>query len=348
MRCPKCGYISFDQEDACSKCNSDLGEINSILSGTAVRVQQPSFLGSVLRQGSRDEIVTEEELEIDLADVTTEPEVEVELAEEEAIPMVDLSPFGQQQQDAEGEEEVGIDFSLPEDETDISSKKVLEEDEAEPVSDIEGTINFTFDEDSVAPEATVAPEEDTADFDFALGEKLDKVAESVTKGGLELEEKSSDEIMESEQSLPALDMETGEYSEPTGETLELESALPDIELESLAEESVAESSETMGKNHGLDLDIDVNLEEDEPQEEDLVFNLEDIDMSDLVIDSSKQGEEEGDYQEDLALDLEDFLDPASSKNPGIPMDLSMEDMDFVNAYGDNKDKKTLGLPDIEL
>jgi hypothetical protein len=44
MRCPKCGYISFDHVDSCLKCNKDISKVSSAVEGTTYNVAAPSFL----------------------------------------------------------------------------------------------------------------------------------------------------------------------------------------------------------------------------------------------------------------------------------------------------------------
>jgi len=44
MRCPKCGYISFDHVDTCLKCNKDISKTASVVEGTTFNVAAPSFL----------------------------------------------------------------------------------------------------------------------------------------------------------------------------------------------------------------------------------------------------------------------------------------------------------------
>ena len=48
MRCPKCGYISFDRQRSCGKCNNDLTAVAGQLQGTAGMAAAPFFLGPVL------------------------------------------------------------------------------------------------------------------------------------------------------------------------------------------------------------------------------------------------------------------------------------------------------------
>lgn len=44
MRCPKCGYISFDHLETCNKCGKSIGEIVTELNGTVYDALAPSFL----------------------------------------------------------------------------------------------------------------------------------------------------------------------------------------------------------------------------------------------------------------------------------------------------------------
>lgn len=51
MRCPKCGYISFDRVERCSKCAHDLMAVAAQLRGPMARVAAPMFLGGLGRAG---------------------------------------------------------------------------------------------------------------------------------------------------------------------------------------------------------------------------------------------------------------------------------------------------------
>ena len=44
MRCPKCGYISFDLVDECSKCKKNIKSASEELQGSVLKVPAPSFL----------------------------------------------------------------------------------------------------------------------------------------------------------------------------------------------------------------------------------------------------------------------------------------------------------------
>ena len=55
MRCPKCGYISFDRVERCGKCAHDLLAVAAQLRGPMAKVSAPMFLGGLLRAGGASE-----------------------------------------------------------------------------------------------------------------------------------------------------------------------------------------------------------------------------------------------------------------------------------------------------
>lgn len=57
MRCPKCGYISFDRQRSCGKCSNDLTAVSELLQGTAGKATAPFFLGAIL--GKQDPYAAE-------------------------------------------------------------------------------------------------------------------------------------------------------------------------------------------------------------------------------------------------------------------------------------------------
>ncbi len=79
MRCPKCGYISFDHLESCKKCNKQVSDYSSEINGTTYDMESPSFLQFV---------VTEEE------DAFEEQPVEaIEEFIEEADGVIELADF---------------------------------------------------------------------------------------------------------------------------------------------------------------------------------------------------------------------------------------------------------------
>lgn len=327
MRCPKCGYISFDQEDTCGKCSASLAEISGRLAGTGVRVRESFFLASVTGLAAHQGPAEEVEFDLAVVDERPEADVEIETAEyDEGIPMVDLSAFAQEEAPEEAAAEEGIIFAPP------------EEQEAETaglevgMAAEQGTIDFTFEEEPL-PETALQFEEE-AEVDLTLAE-LPGEAEEAQQGGIGFEPAAEEEA------LPELDLHMADEAGEGGRDFD-EGLLPDLEEQMSAEEPGAAAP----AGSGLDLDIDVDME-DEPSEEELVFNLEDIDMSDLVIDESGAAKEKAARPEDTTLDLEDFLNEGKGDDGGIPMDLTMEDIDLGDDNDkDEPDKKSGNPPDI--
>jgi len=85
MRCPKCGYISFDRQKVCGKCSYDLTTLTEQLQGTASKAATPFFLGAVLgkQQPSESEsapaLQEDEALDLDDLDAKAPPAAEDEL-----------------------------------------------------------------------------------------------------------------------------------------------------------------------------------------------------------------------------------------------------------------------------
>ncbi len=96
MRCPKCGFISFDHLERCKKCGKDIAEAAADLEGTVFSTSAPSFLRFDTSEGPVEEgsVATEavapeggleldeefEEIEVE-GEVTLDDEVELVLGD---------------------------------------------------------------------------------------------------------------------------------------------------------------------------------------------------------------------------------------------------------------------------
>lgn len=60
MKCPKCGYFSFDYLTECGKCGVGLGEVKEKLGLVAIKPSVPFFLGSLLKDGTPPEGVADD------------------------------------------------------------------------------------------------------------------------------------------------------------------------------------------------------------------------------------------------------------------------------------------------
>lgn len=150
MRCPKCGYISFDRQRTCGKCSNSLTALAEQINGTTSKAAAPFFLGGVLgRQESADaepdydsdeeETLSLDELEDDIQqtdedelDFAGAPLDEDELEDQplpslglEDIDMSDLMP--PQEEEAEDEEEPVL--SLGDEPEEASAPPVQDEED---------------------------------------------------------------------------------------------------------------------------------------------------------------------------------------------------------------------------
>ena len=55
MRCPKCGYISFDHMETCLKCKKDISD-SAEVEGTTYHAASPSFLRVPDKKASEPDI----------------------------------------------------------------------------------------------------------------------------------------------------------------------------------------------------------------------------------------------------------------------------------------------------
>lgn len=90
MRCPKCGYISFDHLEVCLKCKKNIEASSSSLNGFVLNVRAPSFLDLQLQQDDKspeeielgeDAIFLDEEFVDEDLDILVEGEDSDEMAE---------------------------------------------------------------------------------------------------------------------------------------------------------------------------------------------------------------------------------------------------------------------------
>lgn len=161
MRCPKCGYISFDHIDTCLKCKKPIPEGASQTVGTTYNVEAPSFL-KIQSSGNQTSSLMEQH--DDFGDVDDEhdvvdPDLEILLDEEtdEEDGEIEFNgryeEVGGELQITTDDEEDEIDFQLDaeedEGEIDLGQFGDFEEEEAEELEEAdtmeeEGEIEITM------------------------------------------------------------------------------------------------------------------------------------------------------------------------------------------------------------
>jgi len=126
MRCPKCGFISFDHLTSCVKCGKDIAEVASELQGTSINVETPMFLSGALAAYA-DRATSFEDHAMDVeADEGIDFSMEDEEVEEEAVEMAEA----QEDVDFSIEEERESDISLAEAEAEEAASTPAETPEA--------------------------------------------------------------------------------------------------------------------------------------------------------------------------------------------------------------------------
>ncbi len=93
MRCPKCGYISFDHLERCKKCGKDIAEATAELEGTVFEAVAPAFLQ--FGAGGNEEVGDDMagtsaggEIDLTLDEAFEEVEAELELGSGEEVELV--------------------------------------------------------------------------------------------------------------------------------------------------------------------------------------------------------------------------------------------------------------------
>ncbi len=261
MRCPKCGFISFDHLEECLKCKKNIKAISDSLFGSTYNVTPPNFLH--LDREEKEESVDEMELSddqfFDDEHDFVDEELEILVAEEE------------EGDDADGE----IDFEN-EDQVVMESS---EEDEQENDGEIE--IDFSQFEDADEPEVNLFDDDESEKDAPQESEEWDSPALEIpaelsdisdlappAKGNAEAEQSPgiSPDSAFPELALDDLDFDLDLDGESASkkEVQEVEEdavlALDDIEFsEALTESSsdVSKKSGSMDMDQDLDFDLDL-------------------------------------------------------------------------------------------
>lgn len=130
MRCPKCGFISFDHLDECLKCSKNIKSASGNLGGSVYNVATPAFLffddkekaeetsGSFETTEALDDATSaidmdenfvDEDLDILVADDNEEEEAVAELHEEDDVsPEISLDEFEEEMEESQGEIEIDM------------------------------------------------------------------------------------------------------------------------------------------------------------------------------------------------------------------------------------------------
>jgi hypothetical protein len=161
MRCKKCGFISFDFNQVCPKCNRGLSDEQRSLNLPAFRPEPPMLLGRLLGESYDD---TDVDVIPDKPAVMQAPELsgsagfddsmsvvlddEVSFEDEEELDVVSIAPAPRSRTGSESEE-----LELLPDLEDISSEE--SEEAAPPRGQDEEDLDLMFDSDDLVLEESM-------------------------------------------------------------------------------------------------------------------------------------------------------------------------------------------------
>ena len=316
MKCPKCGYISFDNNQVCPKCNRDISYEQEKLNLPAFRPNPPSLLGALTGEvlESHVDMQIDQSYSDDVAtDIVTEEDVnyedsgvidmgEITFDDSGALDSGEVFFSGSQQEDidldlgetTEFEAPEGIE-PLPEEESvsdlDLdslsdSSEMMIDLGDAEPGEEEEISLDLEDFSDEAPATDGMAPLESTEDEEEGVSFDFEDLAldESDSTDEPQIQEP------EDESEVSGIDfdpMEMGEpdsIEEPQIQEPEEESEEPSIDFDSIALEEDTEVSEEI--ELGLDdlqidesgeLEVRMDSESAGSPTEDLL-DLENIDM----------------------------------------------------------------------
>lgn len=260
MRCPKCGYISFDLVDECLKCKKNIKSASEVLQGSVLKVPAPSFLKF------RDEPKESHEPQSDYSGEVTSLDSGYVDDQEGFMDDVDLS---------EGEtgdiEIIADSFENNDSQGDFSVSSFEDDDVQE--GEIEVDLS-QFQEVSDPETAFLSEDDDSSDEDvleISVPEELNDMSD-LDPPTLAVEEDDSDELdlnldigpvdldlddLNFDLALDDIDTDDGLAAEPVQETV---LALDDIDFsDALAEESGPIKDDPVSMDMDADLDFDLDL-----------------------------------------------------------------------------------------
>jgi hypothetical protein len=234
MRCPKCGYTSFDHLASCKKCDKDLSESREMLNLLDFEPQVPFLLGSLVGEmqgggsGYQHKLSLTQETELELGGLDV-PETE-DLEE-----TVEMSSMRETMDVKSSEDlnlsEIGLDTLEGMEETEVVDKDTAEIEMSDPEKPrAEGGTPEEEDEEFLGLEFEM---EETLGVDFdPFGEDADsESAESLGEDNLELDLDDHDLSQLAKELEDQLEAEAGGKKKVTTGDISVEQTEMTVELE---------------------------------------------------------------------------------------------------------------------
>ena len=177
MRCPKCGYISFDYQDSCGNCATSLAGALGEIQGTVRKVQAPNFLGALFADSGGGFGEPPEEAAHTEQPHAAEEDADVELSVNDLVPGVDEGEGGialGASAEAEEDEDDVVDLAsfLGDEEEETAAGERLDRvtDDYVASADVEGGLDLSLDDEGELSLESLSLE-DEDDVDLSLEEE---------------------------------------------------------------------------------------------------------------------------------------------------------------------------------
>ena len=278
MKCPKCGYISFDYNSVCPKCNKDITAEREKMGLPSYRPTTPSLLGALTGDANESHIG----LEAHRPEETSELEQEMGgLSFEDSQAIEAMEVAFEDSQDLEIELEPATDEELDDSSEEVDLSSLAEESDKVDLTKEESSGDLSLDLENLSfedAEAEQAEEADGDEFllepdsDFSLESSAEKPAEdlSLNLEDLAFEEEPHDE----KQDTPSLELEglfdeTEKASDSSaGVDKQNEEIMLDLgDLDEDATDNIGLELDDSAEGGEIDLEIlDLDLEMEDPEE----------------------------------------------------------------------------------
>ena len=283
MRCPKCGYISFDYLEVCQKCKKNIKGVADQLQGGVLSIDPPSFLNFDL-DSDRDSADGPMEEYIDSSE---------ELTEQDDFIDADLEVLFEEDTSYEGGSETELDEAVSVENGEEEFEITLDAEESGLSIDLDKeedlSLDFNTNDDEIVAELSeieegMADEANSQDIKFADAEDEDELVIKFEEEE-ELEIELPDELADLSDLAPP---GSAPKMEPVTDLDSLEISLDGLELNLEAEKSAAKKALSA-------------------EEEELVLSLDNIDLSDTLNNKEKNKKPKTktmDMDADLDFDLD--------------------------------------------
>jgi len=336
MRCPKCGYISFDYNQVCPKCNKNIADEQAKLNIPPFRPNPPSLLGILTGEGDESNVGLENTLSKSMEDshemdVGLDDSVGISTSEMELDEGNDLDEIGLKQEDSgelelSGEEET---LAVESEEISVEDTDTLimpsDEEEGEEISLDLGDVSL----------------DEGGEGEISLGEDIPQEKEEeeisldeISLGDTDVTEDAADEEIALTPDSIDLDIDLDEEAEGE-EKSEIELNLKDLKINETGELEIEKDLEPAKEAEEDALDLgDLSLDDAGPSAEEETLELGDMSPEEPEADDTAKA-----FNKTITTDesgLEAILDESPSEDQGsadtteseISLDLENLDLDL--------------------